>query len=82
MTTKNRQRLQRQRQSYKDRMESLRYQILHQRELGNNRLADILADDLQYEINRIKRNRRNKIRIILMCAALVDLIFLVADLMI
>ena len=35
----------------KDRIQSLKEQIDYQYELGNNRLAEILKDELQYEID-------------------------------
>jgi hypothetical protein len=46
-----------------DRIQSLKDQIDYQYELGNNRLAEILKDELQFEINnnnRLKRGTRRK----------------------
>jgi hypothetical protein len=42
-----------------DRIQSLKDQIDYQYELGNNRLAEILKDELQFEIN----NNNNRLKI-------------------
>ncbi|MFL6379207.1 MAG: hypothetical protein ACJ72R_17335, partial [Nitrososphaeraceae archaeon] len=73
-----------------DRIQSLKDQIDYQYELGNNRLAEILKDELQFEINnnnRLKinniniknkeRNKKKKIFTLLIAAAIADVVYLV-----
>ena len=71
-----------------DRIQSLKDQIDYQYELGNNRLAEILKDELQFEINnnnnRLKinniniknkeRNKKKKIFTLLIAAAIADVV--------
>jgi membrane-bound ClpP family serine protease len=77
-----------------DRIQSLKDQIDYQYELGNNRLAEILKDELQFEINnnnRLKinniniknkeRNKKKKIFTLLIAAAVADVVYLVTVLL-
>jgi membrane-bound ClpP family serine protease len=77
-----------------DRIQSLKDQIDYQYELGNNRLAEILKDELQFEINnnnRLKinniniknkeRNKKKKIFTLLIAAAIADVVYLVTVLL-
>jgi membrane-bound ClpP family serine protease len=77
-----------------DRIQSLKDQIDYQYELGNNRLAEILKDELQFEINnnnRLKinniniknkeRNKKKKIFTWLIAAAVADVVYLVTVLL-
>ena len=77
-----------------DRIQSLKDQIDYQYELGNNRLAEILKDELRFEINnnnRLKinniniknkeRNKKKKIFTLLIAAAVADVVYLVTVLL-